>query len=155
MGNCITHNTISEETRKNAKPFIPQITEGIVVKVYDGDTITIVSKLPYKDSDYYRFSVRLLWIDSAEIKGKEKEKEIAIRARDALSAKILNRTITLRNVTTEKYGRLLANVYLDDECINDWMLKNGHAVPYDGGKKLRPDEWGITPDKMNELPLRL
>jgi endonuclease YncB( thermonuclease family) len=88
--------------------------------------------LPFNDSKYYRFSVRLLGIDTAET-----EKDAAIVARDVLSAKILGKTITLRNVTTEKYGRLLANVYLDGECINDWMLKNGHAVPYDGGKKTR------------------
>ena len=142
MGNCINQKHIFEETRNKAKPFIPQITEGIVVKVYDGDTITIVSPLPFEDSKYYRFSIRLFGIDSAEIKGKsDAEKAVAIRARDALSAKILNRTIMLRNVTMEKYGRLLANIYLDDECINDWMLKNGHAIAYDGGKKTRPDDW--------------
>ena len=126
-------NYITEEVRNKAKPFIPQITEGIVVKVYDGDTITIVSKLPYTKSEYYRFSVRLLGIDSAEIKGKDSE--IAKKARDALSAKVLNRMITLKNVSIEKYGRLLANVYLDDECMNDWMLNNGYAIAYDGGKK--------------------
>lgn len=142
MGNCINHKHISEETRNKVKPFIPQITEGVVVKVYDGDTITIVSALPFEESEYYRFSIRLLGIDSAEIKGKsEAEKAVAIKARDALSAKILNHTITLRNVTTEKYGRLLANIYLDGEWINDWMLKNGHAIVYDGGKKACPDNW--------------
>ena len=36
-------------------------------------------------------------------------------------------------------GRLLANIYLDDECINDWMLKNGYAIAYDGGKKTQHD----------------
>jgi micrococcal nuclease len=142
MGNCINRKHISEETHNKAKPFIPQITEGVVVKVYDGDTITIVSTLPFEDSEYYRFSIRLLGIDSAEIKGKsDAEKVLAIRARDALSSKILNHTITLRNVTTEKYGRLLANIYLDGECINNWMLENGYAIAYDGGKKTRPDDW--------------
>ena len=136
MGNCFT---ISEKTRANAKQYVPQITKGEVVKVYDGDAITIVAKLPYMTSDYYRFSVRLLGIDCAEIKGKEKE--TAKKARDALSNKILNRKITLRDVSTEKYGRLLANIYLDGECINDWMLTNGYAVAYDGGKKERPVDW--------------
>ena len=47
MGNCINNKHISEETRNNAKLFIPQIAEGVVVKVYDGDTITIVcTKIP-------------------------------------------------------------------------------------------------------------
>lgn len=134
MGNIFCAcTTISEDTFANAKPFVPQITEGRVVKVYDGDTITIVAKLPYKDSEYYRFSVRLLGIDTAEMKGPEKDR--ATKARDALSARILNNTVQLRDVATEKYGRLLANVYLGDECMNKWMLEQGHAIPYDGGNK--------------------
>ena len=132
-----------EEIYKNAKPFVPPISEGIVVKVYDGDTITIVSQLPYPSSPYYRFSVRLNGIDSAEIKGKTAvEKDLAKKARDALNDKILNRSIYLRNIATEKYGRILADVYLDGEWINEWMLKNGYAVAYDGGTKERPAEWG-------------
>jgi len=37
-------------------PFVPPITNGYVIKVYDGDTITIASKLPYINSPLYRFS---------------------------------------------------------------------------------------------------
>ena len=33
---------------------------GRVIKVYDADTITIVSKLPYDDSPMYRLSVILI-----------------------------------------------------------------------------------------------
>jgi micrococcal nuclease len=135
MGNIFSAcTTISEDVFADAKPFVPQITEGRVVKVYDGDTITIVAKLPYKDSEHYRFSVRLLGIDTAEMKGPEKDR--ATKARDALSARILNQTVQLRDVATEKYGRLLANVYLGGECMNKWMLEQGHAIPYDGGNKL-------------------
>ena len=42
------------------------ITEGKVIKVYDADTITIASKLPYKESPIYRLSVRLNGIDAPE-----------------------------------------------------------------------------------------
>lgn len=127
---------------ESAQPFIPPITQGVVVKVYDGDTITIVSKLPYAESPYYKFSVRLNGIDCAEIKGKTaNEKTKAKEARDVLSSKILNQTITLRNVQTEKYGRILADVYLDDIWINEWMIINGFAVAYDGGTKAQPDDW--------------
>jgi len=127
---------------ESAQPFIPPITQGVVVKVYDGDTITIVSKLPYPESPYYKFSVRLNGIDCAEIKGKTaNEKTKAKEARDVLSSKILNQTISLRNVQTEKYGRILADVYLDDIWINEWMIINGFAVAYDGGTKARPEDW--------------
>ena len=73
------------------KPFIPPITSGFVVKVYDGDTITILSKLPYKDSALYKFSVRLNGIDCPEIKGETaKEKLRAQLARDELSKLIFS-----------------------------------------------------------------
>ena len=70
-----------------------------VRRVYDGDTITIAAKLPYKHSPIYRFSVRLNGIDTPEIKGKnEDEKKCAKMARDALKETILNKTVHLENV---------------------------------------------------------
>ena len=123
-------------------PFVPPITSGKVIKVYDGDTITIASKLPYDNSPVYRFSVRLLGIDSPEIKSKTStEKQLALTSRDALSNIIMDKIIRLKNVSTEKYGRVLADVYLDDLHINQWMLDNHYAIPYDGGTKHRPQEW--------------
>ena len=123
-------------------PFVFPITEGQVIKVYDGDTITIASKMPYPESPMYRFSVRLNGIDTPEIKGKNTdEKEIAKKARDELSTLILNKTVTLKNVQSEKYGRILAEVYLEDVCINEWMIEKKFAVKYDGGTKQIPESW--------------
>jgi len=117
-------------------PFIPPIYNGIVVKVYDGDTITIASKLPYKKSPMYRFKVRLNRIDTAEIRTKDlHEKEMAIIARDTLRDRIMNNTVILKNISTEKYGRLLADVYYNDVCMNDWLLEKHLAVVYDGRTK--------------------
>jgi endonuclease YncB( thermonuclease family) len=64
-----------------------------------------------------------------------KEKELAIKSRDALHNKIYNKHITLRNNKTEKYGRILSTIYLGNENINDWMVDNGYAVKYNGGTK--------------------
>ena len=61
---------------KDTVPFTFPIENGQVIKVYDGDTITIASKLPYDASPLYRLSVRLNGIDTPEIKGKnDDEKE--------------------------------------------------------------------------------
>ena len=123
-------------------PFVPPITSGLVIKVYDGDTFTLVSKLPYLDSPVYRFSVRLLGIDCAELKSKdETEKSCAIAARDELTRMVLNKYVTLHNVQTEKYGRILANVYVDDLNINKHMLEKRLAVEYDGKTKRNPEHW--------------
>jgi endonuclease YncB( thermonuclease family) len=43
--------------------------------------------------------------------------------------------VVLQNVGTEKYGRILADIYIENLHINQWMLDNKYAVPYDGGKK--------------------
>ena len=117
-------------------PFVPPITEGDVISVYDGDTITIVSKLPYDASPLYRFSVRLAGIDCAEIKGKtDYERELAQEAKCALQKLILHKVVVLKNLKTEKYGRVLADIYLGDLHVNQWLLDNKYAVQYSGGTK--------------------
>ena len=44
--------------------------------------------------------------------------------------------VELRNIGTEKYGRILADVYLGDLHINNWMLENNYAIVYNGGTKV-------------------
>ena len=120
----------------DTKPFVPPITGGYVIKVYDGDTITIAAKLPYDESPLYRFPVRLLGIDSPEMKSKnQKERAEAHVSQEALSNLILHKRVTLKNMGTEKYGRILADVYLDDLHLNIWMLEQKLAIAYDGGTK--------------------
>jgi endonuclease YncB( thermonuclease family) len=127
---------------ENTVPFVPPISVGKVIKVYDGDTFTIISKLPYQDSPIYRFSVRLNGIDSPEIKGKTgNEKELARKSRDALSGLIMGKIVTLKNTSLEKYGRVLADVYINDLCINEWMIENNYAIKYNRGTKVRSIEW--------------
>jgi len=127
---------------KDCQPFVPPISSGYVIKVYDGDTITIAAKLPYPESILYRFTVRLNGIDAPEIKGKNADEKFSAQlAKHALEDFILHKTVTLKNISTEKYGRILADVYLDDLNLNNWMLDHNYAVPYDGGTKKSPESW--------------
>jgi len=127
---------------KDTIPFVPPIKHGKVIKVYDGDTITIASKMPYKNSPIYRFSVRINGIDCAEIKGKtESEKQCAILAREHVEHIALNNIVTLENVELEKYGRILADVYVNNINIGNSLIEKRLAVSYDGGKKQCPDDW--------------
>ena len=129
-------------TYKDTIPFIPPITEGKVVKVYDGDTITIATKLPYENSPYYRFSVRLKGIDCPEMKTKNKdEKECATIARDFLREELMNKIVILKEIELEKYGRILANVYLNEQNMSLLLCEKKLAVKYDGGTKQSPDNW--------------
>lgn len=127
---------------KDTIQFVPPVEKGIVIKVYDGDTITIASKLPYNESPLYRFSVRLNGIDCPEIKGKdENEKQCAQIAKQEMADLILNKIVTLKNIQTEKYGRILADVYIGDLHLNNHMLEKRLAVAYDGGTKICPKNW--------------
>lgn len=129
-------------TWANTVPFVPPVKTGIVIKVYDGDTITVATRLPIKDSPLFRFPVRLRGIDSPEIKGKTPEEvHLAKQSRDALNELIFGKVVKLTNVDTEKYGRILADVYVNDIHVNQWMLDNKYAIEYDGGTKQRPAEW--------------
>ena len=127
---------------EDTTPFAVPISGGQVIKVYDGDTITIAAKLHMKDSPLYRFSVRMYGIDTPEIKGHtEDERAVAKEARDTLAALVMHKSVTLKNVTTEKYGRILADVYLGNLHINNWLIEQRLAVKYDGGTKISPESW--------------
>lgn len=127
---------------KDTIEFVAPIEKGIVIKVYDGDTITIASKLPYETSPLYRFSVRLNGIDCPEIKSKdENEKECAKIAKKEMNDLIMNKMVILKNVQTEKYGRILADVYIGDLHLNQYLIEKRLAVTYDGGTKMKPTDW--------------
>jgi endonuclease YncB( thermonuclease family) len=127
---------------KDTIQFIPPIQKGFVIKVYDGDTITIASRLPYPDSPLYRFSVRLNGIDCPEMKSNNTyEKECALIAKNEMVSLVMNKIVSLKNVQTEKYGRILADVYIDDLHLNQHMLEKRLAIYYDGGTKISPKNW--------------
>jgi len=122
-------------------PYIPPVSRGRVVKVYDGDTITIATYMPGL-SDLYRFSVRLSGIDCPEMRTKnESEKAVAELAKQRLSDVILGKDVELHGVRLEKYGRILAEVWIDGGSMNDMLVMERLAVVYDGGTKYIPDDW--------------
>jgi endonuclease YncB( thermonuclease family) len=104
-----------------------------VASVYDGDTITVVFKMKV-DSEYCKWNCRLNGIDTAELKtGNHKEE--AIKARDFLREKILDKVVRIKCGDFDKYGRLLVQVFQDNIDINALMIDSGHAKAYFGGKK--------------------
>lgn len=127
---------------KTVKAYIPEISYGKVIKVYDGDTITIATQLYNGDvspkQELCKFNVRILGIDTPELKTKNVgEKELGIIARNALSELLLNKVVKLENVKYDKYGRILCNVFLDNVNISEWLVSNKLAVVYNGGTKTK------------------
>ena len=137
-------------TYKQCKVFFPPIKEGKVIKVYDGDTITIATQMPY-DDNFYRFSVRIRGIDCPEIKSKDSnEKLCAIMARDFLKEIIFNKVAKLEEISYDKYGRILADVYVDDLNISELMISESLAVKYDGGRKKEIDWFEYYKEKHSD-----
>ena len=126
---------LTDISLKDCETFRPSIEWGKVVKVYDGDTITIAVIIGEKP---YKFSTRLNGIDTPEIRGKTvSEKAKAIEARDFLKGKIFDKMVKLKNIEYDKYGRLLADIFHEERNISQMMIDNGYAVAYGGGKKTK------------------
>lgn len=107
--------------------------EAKIVDVYDGDTVKAVFELNNK---LYKWTCRLCSINTPEIRTKDlEEKEAGLKVRDILREKILNKVVKLECKEFDKYGRVLVNIYLEDELINKWLIENDHAFEYNGGSK--------------------
>ena len=74
----------------------------------------------------------------------EREKVAAAKAREALLKLVVENdyVFTIKNPQLGKYaGRIVAEVYFDEINVAEYMIEEGHAKPYDGGKKIPFDEW--------------
>lgn len=100
-----------------------------MVKVYDGDTCTLAVDLGF-DVWIQRMQVRLNRIDAPEIKGATRTDGIA--ARDFLKGLLLGKELIVQTLgdEKEKYGRYLAEIFVDGFNVNDEMINTGHAEVY-------------------------
>lgn len=121
-----------------SKALVPQKKENkwksfsaTVTKVYDGDTVKLLSGV----------KVRLLGIDTPEIHHPDLPVEkYGYKAYYYLKNRILGKTCKIEYNTSEKYdkyGRLLAYIYLDNVFINGELVEKGFAYIYNRseGKK--------------------
>lgn len=136
--------TIDTVEYSSTTPFLANITSGRVVKVYDGDTITVATNVVNEiTSDiFYRFSVRIRGVDCPEIRSKsDSEKECSKIARKAVLDTVYHKIVTLENVSYDKYGRILADVSIGDISISKMLIDKRLGVPYNGGSKNPPSDW--------------
>ena len=131
------------------------------VNVYDGDTIQLVFPV---QGTLYRWSCRLSGVDTPELRTRNKqEKMYGYQVRDALREKLSNKMVMVHCGEFDKYGRLLGQIYLKDDyekqkgggdsddlqknSINQWLIDNNYAFPYDGGSKKNWEEFLTQKDK--------
>jgi micrococcal nuclease len=115
-------------------------------RVVDGDTIDVTIDLGF--DLYKKERVRVAGVDTPEKRTRDKEeKELGIDAtnwlKDRLEAAIAGEEDLV--IRTElvggvgKYGRLLGWLYIGDQelSLNEIMITEGYAWPYDGGTKQK------------------
>ena len=111
-------------------------------KVVDGDTIDVDIDLGFNISYYQR--VRLAGIDTPESRTTDKvEKALGLESKKRLdevlkaASKIVIRTE--KPDSTEKYGRILGWIFIDDQkiSVNEALIKDGFAWGYMGETKVK------------------
>ncbi len=108
------------------------------LRCYDGDTCTISIKgLPPVFGK--KLGLRIWGLDTPEKRGKcPKEKRLALKARDRLLELIDGaEDVQLTKVQRGKYFRIVAQVFVDGEPVDSILIKEGLAVPYFGGTKVK------------------
>jgi len=112
-----------------------------VISVYDGDTINcdvtypIIKKLRAINEQ----KIRIYGIDTPEIRTKNlDEKALGYKVRDYVRSIIDGKEVELLLVVdNDKYGRLLAYVFIDDMDLGEHLISIGYAKEYYGGTKQK------------------
>ena len=97
------------------------VSSEIIEKCYDGDTCTT------KNGE----KIRLACIDTPEIKGKNAEAIKAKKSKEFLNNLVLNKKVFIKRITTDRYGRTVAELFIDDINIQKLLVNNGYAKVYD------------------------
>ena len=119
-------------------PYIYRIKS--VGRVVDGDTIDADIDLGFDISLTKR--IRLAGIDTPESRTRDlAEKKLGLEAKEWLKHHLHDANdIIIRTElpdSTEKYGRIIGHLYIngEEESLNNQMITEGYALPYDGGTK--------------------
>ena len=107
-----------------------------VTSIYDGDTFRAnIVGFPTIVGEH--MSIRINGIDTPELRGKCPEEKAQAKLAKQFTVKHLRsaKRITLKNIKRGKYFRLIADVYVDGINLAEQLIKNNHAVEYQGKTK--------------------
>jgi endonuclease YncB( thermonuclease family) len=110
-------------------PFARADVEGIVVRVSDGDTLTVL------DSARMQHKVRLAGIDAPE-----KGQPFASRSKQSLSECAFGRNASVIGHKLDRYGRLVGKVVVDGADCNLLQVQRGLAWHYKQYRKEQPSQ---------------
>jgi endonuclease YncB( thermonuclease family) len=141
----------------NSSIFIPPIKYGKVIKVHSGDSFTIITQISFfheiiETASIYHFNIYLdgvLAPKTISIINNDPAK----LSKDALKKLIYGNIVELCDISTDKYGKLYANVFIDNIHINDWLLKNNFVIKSKNGKNRRmTDLDSYFHEKIKRIP---
>ena len=92
----------------------------IIQSCYDGDTCTTIEGE----------KIRLACIDTPELKGKKADPIAAKEARDFLNNLVSNTKVNIRRITTDRYGRTVAELYSGNINIQKLLVDKGYGQIY-------------------------
>jgi len=123
------------------EPYTYYIKE--IVRVIDGDSF--VARIDLGFHIQLEKNIRLLGIDAPECRTlDETVKKYGLRAKEKLEEYLTGgdeKIIFVSASVDDKYGRGLGTVYKEgkDVTANEFMLANGYAWYYNGGKRVGED----------------
>jgi len=113
-----------------------------VENVVDGDTIDVLIDLGF--DILFASRVRLAGIDTPESRTKDlAEKALGLEAKEYLKKHLKDaKSVVIKTEkmdSSEKYGRILGWVYINDDTVslNDMMINDGYAWGYLGDTKVK------------------
>lgn len=110
-----------------------------VERVVDGDTIDVLFDLGFEV--FRRERVRLQGVDTPESVTKNlKEKKLGLETKTFVSEWCGKQKRLIAQTSKDegdKFGRFLARIRGDTECLNEILVRDGWAWAYDGGKKVK------------------
>ena len=84
---------------------------------YDGDTYTTNAGE----------KIRLACIDTPEMRGKRAQPQRARAARDHLQSMVVGKPVSLRRITTDRYGRTVGELFVGGMNVQQAMVASRHA----------------------------
>ena len=96
------------------------LTSAVIASCYDGDTCRTNTGE----------KIRLACIDTPELRGKRANPVPAKAARDYLRSLVVGRNVGIRRITRDRYGRTVAELFVDGSNVQQQLVASGHAEIY-------------------------
>ena len=103
-----------------AKSTVASLPKVFIKNCYDGDTC----------STFKGETIRLACIDTPELKGRNANPIPAKSAKDFLNTLVANQEVSIKRITKDRYGRTVAELFKDEENIQELLVNKGFGVIY-------------------------